>query len=710
MKPSLRLLLMTSTAVCATASAGLVTAEPTIGSSLNSYGMPGAIETPTAEVLPDATAAGTLNKTTYAQRSNLAFQILPQVTGLLRYATIPGLDPTRGRGKLYDRSFDVHYQVFGEEGWRPAVAIGLRDFMGTGVYSSEYVVATKTLAPGIKASAGIGWGRLAGNHRTANVGQGGVPDVDNWFRGTAKPFGSISWQASDKLSLTAEYSNDMYTREVAEGATPLTRHINLGASYKLTQGATVSAYTLGGEVFGAQISLAMNLKDSPFPSGLEPAPAPVRPRVAPGADPQGWSGAWTADSTAHPAIQKALGDALAKEGQRLDSMSLSANRAEVRIRNDRYWHQPEAIGRTARLMTRALPPSVETLVITSVKAGMPVSSVELKRSDVERLENGPAADIAQRAQIVNAAPNPGDLVATPGLYPRFEWGLKPYGTLVLFNADTPYRYEIGAELGGKYELMPGLEIAGHLRQRVLGTAKQTAPRGYTLDQYLAKTDDYAANGIPHVRSDSGMYNGASGPVVKDLTLAWKAHPTETTYTRVTVGLLERAYGGVSAEVLWKPVDSRLALGAEINHVKKRDFEKSFAFRDYEVTTGHVSAYYDFGGGFWGQMDVGKYLAGDVGATVALNRDLSNGWRLGAYATKTDMSAEQFGEGSFDKGIRVTIPLSWAVGTPSTRKVDTDLRSLSRDGGARVNVDGRLYEGIRDAHTGKLYEGWGKFWR
>lgn len=46
---------MTSTAVCATASAGLVTAEPTIGSSLNSYGMPGAIETPTAEVLPDAT-------------------------------------------------------------------------------------------------------------------------------------------------------------------------------------------------------------------------------------------------------------------------------------------------------------------------------------------------------------------------------------------------------------------------------------------------------------------------------------------------------------------------------------------------------------------------------------------------------------------------------------------------------------------------------
>ena len=54
-------------------------------------------------------------------------------------------------------------------------------------------------------------------------------------------------------------------------------------------------------------------------------------------------------------------------------MALSPNRAEVRIRNLRYNTQAEAIGRTARLMTRALPPSVETFVITSMENGLPTS-------------------------------------------------------------------------------------------------------------------------------------------------------------------------------------------------------------------------------------------------------------------------------------------------------------------------------------------------
>ena len=38
-----------------------------------------------------------------------------------------------------------------EDGWRPSLALGLRDFLGTGVYSTEYLVATKTVARGLHA-------------------------------------------------------------------------------------------------------------------------------------------------------------------------------------------------------------------------------------------------------------------------------------------------------------------------------------------------------------------------------------------------------------------------------------------------------------------------------------------------------------------------------------------------------------------------------
>lgn len=712
MPPAIRPLIFGTTALCSLMVLGAgpaAQAEPLIGTNRNSFGMPGAVDTPTAEVLPDATLGAAVGTSSYARRNTLSFQATPRLTTALRYSKLDGVD--RRTGELWDRSFDVHYQIAGEKGWRPAVAVGLRDFMGTGVYSSEYVVATKTLTPEIKVTAGVGWGRLAGAwRRTDYTDEGGKPKYDEWFTGTAKPFGSVAWQATDKLSLVAEYSNDNYQLEVEEGGKRPDGHLNFGVNYRLDDTYQISAYNIGGKVWGAQFSFAMNPRQAPFPSGLEKAPAPVRPRPSPGADPEGWSGAWSADPTAQPAIQGALASALRKEGQELQAMALDAGRAEVRIKNTRYLQHAEAIGRTARLMTRALPPSVESFVITSVERGMPTSSVTLSRADIEALESRPAAEIAQRASITDAPARAAGLVATPGLYPRYSWGIKPYVSTGLFDPDDPFRYEIGAELSGRYELRPGLVLSGKLRQRAFGTLRQEAPGSADIDEYDAQDADVNGSGVPRVRSDSRMYSANKKPTIPQLTLAWYARPTRTTYSRVTAGLLERGYGGVSAELLWKPVNSRLAVGAEINRVRKRDFRDPFKFRKYEVTTGHLSAYYDFGGGFWGQVDAGRYLAGDVGATVSLNREFANGWRIGAYATKTDLSDEEFGEGSFDKGITISIPIGWATGQPSFSRVGGNLRSLSRDGGSRVKVDGRLYETVRNSHAGKLYEGWGKFWR
>ncbi|WP_199260647.1 YjbH domain-containing protein [Paracoccus binzhouensis] len=701
--------------------------DPMIGDVLNSYGLPGGVDTPTAEMLPDGTLGGTLSYTERARRHNIVFQLHPRLSTALRYSRVEGINDHNDLGHIWDRSFDLRFQFLDEAGWRPAVAVGLQDFLGTGVYSGEYIVATKTITPRLRASIGIGWGILAGDPRVIDTTDtGGKPNVDQWFRGKARPFGSVTWQATDKLRLVAEYSNDEYLARFLRPNGTITDarqgdddpgRFNLGAYYTFSPSYQVGLYTLGGDTFGAQFSFALNPRNAPFPSGLEKAPAPVRPRPAPSADPEGWSGAWSADPTAQPAIQTALADALADEGQMLESMALSGNRAEVRIRNTRYIQQSEAIGRTARLMTRALPPSVETLVITSNSEGMATSSVVLKRSDVERLENTEAGRIAGASQLVDADPRPGDLVATPGLFPRFRWNLAPYLDLGVFDPQDPLRYEVGAQLKASYELMPGLILSGTVRQRAFGSMEQRGPgipgqRGehYTPEEYVSDPANEYLNGVPRVRSDTRMYTGNDSPTIPELTLAWYAQPTEAVYTRMTVGLLERAYGGVSGEVLWKPANSPLAFGAEINRVRKRDFEDVFGFRDYEVTTGHLSAYYEFANGFTAQLDVGKYLAGDKGATFTLTREFANGWRIGAFATKTDLSDEEFGEGSFDKGITISIPVSWAIGTPTRDRAGSTLRSLSRDGGARVNVNGRLYDKVRDAQSVKLYQGWGGFWR
>ncbi|MFD1882834.1 YjbH domain-containing protein [Paracoccus pacificus] len=680
--------------------------EPMTGTHLNTYGLPGIVDMPTAEGLKDGTLSVSAAWSKLGRRNNMTFQVLPRVTATLRYSGIKGLDPKQGRDYLYDRSFDLRVQVLDEGAYSPAVAVGVQDFIGTGVLGAEYVVATKTINPRLRVTAGLGWGRFAnrgsigspfGDRPALDVGLGGKPNFKQWFRGDVAPFAGVVWQANDKLSLAAEYSGDAYEREVGAGADKPSSRINLGATYQLGQNYALTGYLIGGKTVGLQFSMVMDPRQSPFPSGLEKAPAPVRPRPSRAADPDGWSGSWSADPTAQPAIQEALKDSLAKEGQILESMALTANRAEVRIRNTRYLQQAEAIGRTSRLMTRALPPSVETLVITSVEKGMPTSSVTLRRSDIERLENTPTTEIAQYAQIGEPAMGGAGLVQTPGVFPRFQWAVGPYMSVGLFDPDEPIRYEIGGKATARYEPISGLIFAGEIRQRAFGTIGKGERSPVEPGQTI-------------VRSDAREYGGKTHPTIPRLTMTWYARPAEAVYTRVTVGLLERAFGGVSGEVLWKPNDSRLALGAEINRVKKRDYDVLFDFQDYEVTTGHLSAYYDFGQGFVGRIDAGKYLAGDWGATVAIDREFANGWVVGAYATKTDMSAEEFGEGSFDKGITISIPLAWATGQPSKDRIGGDLRSLNRDGGSRVRISGRLYDEIRYSQKGKIYEGWGRFWR
>jgi hypothetical protein len=685
-------------------------AEPLIGATRGTYGMPGLIDMPTAESRPDGEIGTTIYRMDGTLRTTFTFQITPRISAAFRYSRVPGLMPIEeSPGEyeaLYDRSFDLHYQFLDETDWRPSMAVGLRDFIGTGVYSGEYLVATKSISPSLRVTAGLGWGRLASYQGFSGFGSrpyydysstGGSFNSAQWFKGDIAPFAGVSYALNDKITLKAEYSSDAYIDEVDTGFFDHKIPFNFGVDYRLGSNVNLAGYMINGAQVGAQLSFNLDPHKPPFPSGIETAPLPVRPRPSVAADPDGWSGAWTADPTARPVIQQVVADALAKDGQVLQSMALSKDRVEVRVRNETYGATPQAVGHIARLLTRAMPSSVETFVITLTPRGLPASSVTMSRSDVEKLENRNSIEILNKVQIAGTPPTPQEpLVRTEGIFPRFQWAMTPYAEASLFDPDDPFRIDTGIALHGSYEYAPGISISGTVRQRVVGN----------LDESTRVSDST----VYHVRSDLAQYQKHGDLAIQRLTTDWYAHPTSNVYTHVQAGLLERMYGGLAGEVLWKPVDSRLALGVEVAAVKQRDYNQHFDFFDYETVTGHASAYYDIGRGFTGQIDVGRYLGEDVGATLTIDREFQNGWKVGAFATKTDMSTEDFGEGSFDKGIRLTIPVAWTTGKPSVNSVETVVRPLTRDGGARLELDGRLYETIRGAQVGDMYDRWGRFWR
>ena len=81
--------------------------------------------------------------------------------------------------------------------------------------------------------------------------------------------------------------------------------------------------------------------------------------------------------------------------------------------------------------------------------------------------------------------------------------------------------------------------------------------------------------------------------------------------------------------------------------KKRDYDWGFGHLDYENTPLTANFYYRNYGiiPFDRKVSEGKYLAGDVGSTIEFSRTFQSGVRFGAFATFTDVSNEDFGEGS-----------------------------------------------------------------
>jgi hypothetical protein len=672
---------------------------------VSAFGTPGLIDMPSGEVFEDGQLQLSTAFHSGSQKYNLTFQISPRIFGTFRYSIIDNY--TILSGTLYDRSFDLGYLITEETELRPSIVVGLRDFGGTGIYGSEYVAATKHfMQDHLSITGGIGWGRLGSygsfdnplgiisdtfdsrGSGPSSITEVGRLEADQWFRGDAALFGGLAYQINERLSFKLEYSSDAYEAEVARTNFKHRTPINAALSYGFDSGAELSVYALHGSEIGFMASLPINPQKPTYTSGIEEAPPALMPRRTAAAL------SWEEDSV--QSQDSTLSSALKKQGITLEGISIEGTTATVRIVNGRYPAEAQALGRTARVLANNLPSEVTNFRIESTAHGITTSRTTLRRSDLEALEydlDGSWRTFA-RAKIEDAHETQANTVK--GTYPKFNWRITPYLEPALFDPDNPVRADFGLQLATSLTPARGLVFSSAIRQPLTGN----------LDASTRPSNSI----LPHVRSDAPEYAKQSDLEIKHLTAEYFFRPGKNLFGRVTVGYLETMYGGVSGELLWKPVSGPLALGAEVNYAKQRDFDQLFGFQDYDVVTGHASAYYDFGRGYLGQVDVGRYLAGDYGATFSLDREFDNGFSVGAFFTLTDVSFDDFGEGSFDKGIRFNIPIDWLTGTATKGGYGTTLRPIQRDGGARLEVRNRLYNVVRGSQTNELEDRWGKFWR
>ena len=666
----------------------------------NFNGAPGLIEMPSGFADPEGTLGATVAYNEGLTRATLSVQPHERVGASFRILRADVWDGTLSETEDAEasRSFDLRFQLTEEGPVMPAISLGLQDILSPARLGGEYVVASKSFGETLAVTAGVGWGVLgqrdgfAGDpaDRPATTADplGGTLASDSWFRGEAALFGGASWRFSDRWSVAAEYSSTTYPVEEGAPAITVDSPVNYGLTWHPRANAQVQLAYLYGNTFGIAGHFALNANDRPGQGGRETAPAPIQPRAAAPAGP-----------LPEAALASALGTLLEIEGIRLTGLDVDGDRATVRYENGRYRSEAQAMGRVARMMTQVMPQNVTRFTLQPEARGIALSAVTLPRAELERYETRPGASAAlyAAADFSDAA---GSTPATiPDDDPAFAWGIAPYGRFLPESAEGETGIDVGLTLTGVYELTPSLIARGEIGQSLL--------RNDALDPPADPTPD-----LQNVRSDGYYYGDDGHPVLRALTLTHYSRPAANLYGRVSGGYLEPMFAGVAGELLWKPVDSRLGVGLEIAQVAQRDSDMLFGIEeyDYRTTTGHLSAYYDLGGGYHTQLDVGRYLAGDWGATLHLDREWANGVRVGAYVTRTEATAEDFGDGSYSKGISVTIPRDFLFGRPSRSDFGTEFDAATGDGGARLEIDGRLYDVVRSGHSADLGKTWGRFWR
>lgn len=661
------------------------------------FGLPGIIDLPTARRLPDGEIVLTHQNHKYLFMNGISFQALPRLGMAFRYNG-QGRGGVFAQGRVnWDRSFDAHISVVDESKYWPAISIGLRDFVGTGWYSSEYFVGTKSLGNS-EITVGLGFGRLAGRNSfenpfgsltsrfknrqgSSNYGsQGGTLGNINWFQGDASTFYGFNYRIGKKILVSAEYTSDLMLNE--SSYMDIKSPWSFGASYKVNDYITLASQYLYESQISLTTHISVNPDRPPLPGGIELAPVPMRIRN------HNWL---DVDKN----NEKVIRNVLAADQFKIHDLRIGDNHVWISVTNMKFRSNAQAVGRISSNLQRFTADTVKTARISFQQDGLQVGSYDVDLNKVTTEQLKPTSFKIRNNSITSVNIEKREIKNNQQ---RFSWGVGPYITHRLFNPDMPLSMEAGVELVGRYKLSSGLKLSGSVRKSVLTNLTDNL----RLD---------SESELPRVHSSWPLYDiaGQSGHI-HSLSLSYVKNLTPVLYGRAHAGLLEPFFAGIGGEILFKTAKSPFAIGLDLHRVRMRDYDMRFDLRDYETTVGHVSIYYDAGGIFDIEINAGRYLAGDVGASTTVSRKFGSGWEVGGYATLTDVPFDMFGEGSFDKAIYVTVPIDWITSSPSLKKRSLTIRPITRDGGAQLASARSLYRLIEENQNASLKREYGRLWK
>ena len=614
----------------------------------NNYGVVGTIHTPSARTFKEGVHGLTLYKGTPNQSVTFSASPFDWLEASFFYTNITD------RPYCYDFTSEFCLQDFKDKGFNvkarlkeqgvfPALAIGANDFAGTGLYSSEYIVGSY----GINRTDfhfGIGFGLLDGSdlrfknplgylsdkfydRPTSFAAQGGSFQPSRYFSGeTASPFFGVSHALNNKFLLKAEYDSS-----VRPGLVPFRipeNDFSFGIDYLINDSLSIGvSYERG------------NYASFKFVYKNNPVQTYQKSEYARGDRREG-------DNKYTQLISN-----LEKNGIGVKKLTRSANSIGLSLTQN--------IHPNLKVVEQIIAQSARDAGITEdIKKDIEIANL-LAISEIDDAYRINSQIIYERKSGRKVNTNT-RLQFRPFLASREEF----FKGALLVENDTEFviRENLFFNINLKYSLWDNFD-----------------------DLYIAPVDNFPAQ----VRSDVKEYLNKikdGGLLIGRAQLDYHLTPIKNHHIMMSAGILEDMFSGAGMEYLYFKPNTNYAFGIDVFKVRKRDYFWRFGHLDYENTLATANFYYRNYGTipFDMRVSAGEYLAGDVGYTLELSRSFYNGVQFGVFATFTDVTTKEFGEGSFDKGVFFNIPIYGNL-------VNYMWRPLTKDPGAKLNRRNTLHD-------------------
>ena len=621
----------------------------------NNHGISGLINLPNANFSEEGNASMTIFRGEPDRKYTFTFSPFDWMEGGFYYSDITGKEYGNGYLQSYkDKGFNVKFKLKDQDKY-PAIALGFNDFAGTGIYSSEYLVSSYRVN-NINFTLGLGWGNLAGSatftnplsqlsdsflERQTNYGEGGDFNFDSYFAGEkASLFGGLEYTLNSKFKLKAEFDPTITPGLV--GYEEKSSDINLGLEYAITNNLVSSISYERGNYLGVKFVLQDNISTRDLNT-------------------------YTYKEIDSKSKLAQLIVNLQNNGISLEELAYTKDDELILSLRQANYQSPEKLISVIHKLDKDIGlTNKNEITIKNYVNGMEVSNLKtnIKNSGYEFTKTDKV--ISNRS-----------IYSKNGEFPRYFQFIQPKVRTFIGSREGFLYYGLFLEHISKYMINDGFFIDSQLALSIENNFDELT---------IPPVDTYPAQ----VRTDIKDYlNGIDdGLAIKRLNVNKFTKLSKNSYLFMSAGILEEMFNGFGVEYLNHSIDRNLSYGFEIFRVKKRGYEYNFKMLDYMKTTAHANLYYKFGeSGFHSKLSWGQYLAGDEGATFKVWKRFKNGAEMGAYASLTDVSFEEYGEGSFDKGVFFKIPFD-VFGQKSLNSYGW--KPLTKDPGSKLNKPYELY--------------------